>query len=288
MPQPDLLDGGDHVRVAAQVERRGLRGEAKLLELALDDRLDATGQAGPARVLVRSRDGGDVAERKGAARLEGGELVVPDEVVGVADPVEEHDVARLAAVAERVDHARERRQTGTRGDEDCPAAVVLEQELALRALDVDRVAEAALPEQRREPAGLDEADEELVLVQVVRRRADAHRPLDQLRAIMADQPERRVLARLERKRRLERVDADDRQPGSSLLPSAQPSVVGVVVSHRGPRWARLPHRWAAAGGKYRHEDGLDRFGRRFSTGRGARGRSCAAASSNQDQSASMR
>ena len=39
---------------------------------------------------------------------------------------------------------------------------------------------------------------------------------------------------LERKRLVERLDADDRQPGSDLLPATQPSVVGVVVSHAFP------------------------------------------------------
>ena len=56
----------------------------------------------------------------------------------------------------------------------------------------------------------------------------------ELRALVADQAERGVLAWLERKGLLQRLDADDRQPGSDLLPSAQPPVVGVVVSHAHP------------------------------------------------------
>src|SRR5688572_9053431 len=69
---------------------------------------------------------------------------------------------------------------------------------------------------------------------------------------MADQPERGVLTRLEREGILERLDADDGQSRSVLLPSAQPSVVGVLVSHAHPSGgARQPHRWAATGGQYR-------------------------------------
>ena len=92
------------------------------------------------------------------------------------------------------------------------AAVVLEQELALRALDVDRVPDRSLPQQRREPPALDAADEELVLAEVVGRRRDAHRTLDELPR--AHQAEGGVLARLERERILERLHADDRQPGA--------------------------------------------------------------------------
>ena len=73
----------------------------------------------------------------------------------------------------------------------------------------------------------------------------------ELRAVVADQAERGVLPGLERKRLLQRLDADDRQPGSELLPSAQPSVVRVVVSHALPSVGAAASPMGAAGGQYR-------------------------------------
>jgi hypothetical protein len=83
--------------------------------------------------------------------------------------VEEHDVAGLPAVAQRIDHADERRQASARGDEEARPPVILKDEFPLRALDVDRVADADVPQERSECPALDKPDEELVLGEIVGR-----------------------------------------------------------------------------------------------------------------------
>src|SRR5207247_10620138 len=134
------------LRIAAQIERRRLRSERMLVELALHNRLDATGQASPGRVLLRTRDRAHVPDRK-PFPLERLELVPPGQIVLVADAVQQHDLPLLAAIAERIEHAHERRQSRAGSDEQGGAAIVLQQEAALGALDVDWVAHLALPQQ---------------------------------------------------------------------------------------------------------------------------------------------
>ena len=131
--------------------------------------LDPSGQARPSRGVLRPRHGRRVVQREAVAGLQLLEFGAPGEVVVVADAVEQVDVALLAAGAQRLDHAHERREAGAGGDEQAGPRVVLQQELALGPLQVDRVAEAALPEERREGTLGDEADEEFVLGQVVGR-----------------------------------------------------------------------------------------------------------------------
>ena len=148
----------------------------------------------------------------------------------MANAVQQHDLALLAAVAERVEHAHEGRQTGARGDEECRPPIVLQQEPALGAFDVDRIAQLPIPEQVGECSAFNQADEELVLGQIVGGRGNGHRPLDQL-ASRTHETQGRVLAGLEGEGLLETLDTHDGQTGGNFLPPAQAAVVRIGIAH---------------------------------------------------------
>ena len=170
----------------------------------------------------------------------------------VADAVQQHDLPLLATIAERIEHAHERRQSRAGSDEQGSAPIVLQQEAAFGALDVDRVAHLALPEQVGERAALDEADEELVFGEVVGGGRDRHRPLDQL-ALRTHETQGRVLARLESERRVEAFDAHDDQAGCNFLPPAEAAVVRIGVAHERVSAADTRTRRAVTRRKYRGE-----------------------------------
>ena len=136
------------------------------VQLPGHDRLDAPRGTSPARVQLRARDRADVVQRKPVS-LKAFQLAAPGQVVLVADAVEQHDLPFLATVAQRVEHAHEGRESRSRRHEERGVVVVLQQEAALGALDVDRVPHPELPEEVGERPAFHQADEELVLGQVV-------------------------------------------------------------------------------------------------------------------------
>jgi hypothetical protein len=161
------------------------------------------------------------------------------------------DLARLAGREHGFDHAHERGEAGAGRDEQALLAIVLEHELALRALHEHPVADLKLPEDRRELAFEDVTDEELVLAQV-----GGGEEMDMGRG----SPCRRAPAPGWRtgRGRTEQLSsahgADDETLGDHV-PAAQPGVVRVLLAHawtpvRAARGRAAEGGPMAAGGQY--------------------------------------